>query len=93
MADANCRACHEDLMLNAAQSGPVSAKGQAAHLEYLKKNPHPDRGGCSRCHGKPVRNTRARKQASQIEVKGCVSCHENMAHGSFSASRESGSDR
>ena len=93
VADANCRACHENLLLNAAQNGPVSPKGQAAHLEYLKKNPHPDRGGCSRCHGKASRNSRAARGASQVEVKGCVSCHENVAHGSFSTSKESGSDR
>ena len=92
VADTNCRSCHEDLLLNASQDGPVSPKGQTAHLEYIKKNPHPDRGGCSRCHGKPNRYTRNRRQTPRVEVKGCVSCHENMAHRSFPVKEEVNSD-
>ena len=91
VADSNCRACHEDLMLNASLDGPVSQKGKAAHEEYLKNNPHPDRGGCSRCHGKPNRfiskNKRSKKKA-KVDAKGCVSCHENMAHRSFPVKEE-----
>lgn len=79
VADANCRSCHENLLLNASQTGPVPPKGQTAHLEYLKKNPHPGRGGCSRCHGK------SHQYAAKAEVKGCVSCHEKMAHRPFGA--------
>ena len=84
VSDTNCRSCHENLLLNAAQNGPVAPKGRTAHEEYLKKNPHPDRGGCSRCHGDPNRFTpRNVKRTPKVEVKGCLSCHENMAHRSF----------
>ena len=87
LADANCRSCHANLLLNASQDGPVSPKGKVAHEEYLKKNPHPDRGSCSRCHGKTNRYSDSKspslKKNTKIEVKGCLSCHENIAHGSL----------
>lgn len=47
--DANCRACHEDLMRNAKNDGPVSPEGKLAHDAYLGKNGQA-RSGCAGCH-------------------------------------------
>ena len=81
IADSNCRTCHKDLMLNAKGDGPVPDKGRKDHQTYLKNNPHPDRGGCSRCHGKKQRSSAPKKP--KVEIKSCVSCHEGLAHKPF----------
>lgn len=47
--DANCRACHQDLMLNASQKGPISDYGKLAHANYLGENGK-SRSGCVGCH-------------------------------------------
>ena len=47
--DANCRHCHQDLMRNAAQTGPVSAEGRLSHANYLGENGK-SRNGCVGCH-------------------------------------------
>lgn len=47
--DANCRACHDDLMKNAAKTGPVSLEGKLAHANYLGENGQ-SRSGCVGCH-------------------------------------------
>ncbi len=81
IADSNCRTCHEDLMLNAKGDGPVPDKGRKDHATYLKNNPHADRGGCSRCHGRKPRSSAPKKP--KVEIKSCVSCHEGLAHKPF----------
>lgn len=47
--DANCRACHEDLTLNAAKKEPISEFGKLAHANYLGQNGQA-RSGCVGCH-------------------------------------------
>jgi nitrate/TMAO reductase-like tetraheme cytochrome c subunit len=47
--DANCRACHEDLVKNAKKDGPVSVEGKLAHDAYLGTNGQ-SRNGCAGCH-------------------------------------------
>lgn len=47
--DHNCRKCHEDLMRNAANTGPNSWEGQLAHANYLGENGQ-SRSGCVGCH-------------------------------------------
>lgn len=47
--DANCRSCHDDLMRNAAQTGPISAEGRLSHSNYLGENGK-SRNGCVGCH-------------------------------------------
>ena len=84
IADSNCLTCHSDLMLNAKGNGPVPVKGKKDHETYLKNNPHPDRGGCARCHGRKKRSPGAKKV--KVEIKSCISCHQNIAHKPYIAS-------
>ncbi len=47
--DANCRACHIDLMRNAKNDGSNSLEGQLSHANYLGENGQ-SRSGCVGCH-------------------------------------------
>lgn len=47
--DHNCRACHQDLMRNAANTGPNSIEGQLSHANYLGENGK-SASGCVGCH-------------------------------------------
>lgn len=47
--DANCRVCHDDLMMNAAKKAPISEEGKLAHANYLGENGQA-RSGCVGCH-------------------------------------------
>lgn len=47
--DANCRKCHDNLMLNAAKTGSISPEGKFSHANYLGENGQ-SRSGCVGCH-------------------------------------------
>ena len=47
--DANCLACHEDMLRNAKNDGPISEEGKLAHENYQGKNGQA-RSNCVGCH-------------------------------------------